>query len=84
MKKDEFEDKTPLGPKKFTNIIATLDPKADRQLALAAHYDSKLITPENGKYFIGATDSAVPVAMLLDLAKVLGDKFQKRKSSNVS
>lgn len=82
VKKDEFEDKTPLGPKKFTNIIATLDPKADRQLALAAHYDSKLITPENGKYFIGATDSAVPVAMLLDLAKVLGDKFQKRKSSN--
>ena len=39
---------------------------------LAAHYDTK-ITPEG---FLGATDSAVPCAMLLHLAQVLGPLLQ--------
>lgn len=71
---DEFDSPTPLGLKKFTNIIATLNPAADRRLALVAHYDSKLLTPENGKYFVAATDSAVPCAMLLDVAKLIAQK----------
>lgn len=76
---DEFESETPIGTKKFTNIIATLYPQAERRLALAAHYDSKLLTPENGKYFIAATDSAVPCAMLLDFAKLLKMQSDKRE-----
>jgi len=36
-----FRDRTPLGNKDFENIIATLDPKANRRLVLACHYDSK-------------------------------------------
>jgi len=69
-----FEDDTPIGKKNFTNIVATLYPEADRVLALAAHYDSKLIPPVNGTYFVAATDSAVPCAILLDVARVLAQK----------
>ena len=35
-----FEAPTPLGPRKFTNIVMTRDPGAARKLVLAAHYDS--------------------------------------------
>lgn len=85
VKIDEFENSTPLGMRKFTNIIATLDPKAERRLVLAAHYDSKLMAPVDGKYFKGATDSAVPCAMMLDLAHTLHDKLKNRQAAkNVS
>lgn len=62
--------------KTFTNIIATLDPEVDRRLVLAAHYDSKLI-----KNFLGATDSALSVALLLDLALTLDQKLRDRQVS---
>ena len=74
-----FEDSTPLGVKPFTNLIATLDPHVDKRLVLAAHYDSKLIPPQDGKEFLGATDSALPVALLLDLALTLDEKLQNRE-----
>ena len=78
VKVDEFENPTPLGPRKFTNIISTLDPDAERRLVLACHYDSKLMPPEDGKYFKGATDSAVPCAMMLDIANTLHEKLKSR------
>ena len=68
VEEDTFTEKTPLGRKHFTNIIATQNPKATRRLVLACHYDSKYF--ENF-VFIGATDSAVPCAMLLDVARHL-------------
>ncbi len=58
----------------FTNIIATLDPTATRRLVLACHYDSAKL-PD----FIGATDSAVPCAILLDLAVSLNRQLAKHK-----
>lgn len=64
-----FDTKTPLGPRRMTNVVATRDPSAARRLVLAAHYDSKYFpenSPEHG--FLGATDSAAPCAMLVDLA----------------
>lgn len=76
----DFEMETPIGVKNFTNVVATLYPEADRTLGLAAHYDSKLISPKDGKYFLAATDSAVPCAMLLEFAKVLSDKAAKNKN----
>ena len=40
---DKFTDKkTVLGAKTFTNLIATLDPKAEGRLVLACHIDSKI------------------------------------------
>ncbi|CAF4356736.1 unnamed protein product, partial [Adineta steineri] len=59
---DTFNSMTPDGIVKFTNIIATLNPTATHRLVLACHYDSKKLP-----HFIGATDSAVPCAILLDL-----------------
>ena len=74
-----FEDRTPHGVKSFTNIVATLDPEVDQRLVLAAHWDSKVLPPKNGKHFVGATDSALPVALLLDLALQLDQKLQERE-----
>ena len=46
---DEFTDATPLGAKRFANIIATKDPNASRRVVLSAHFDSKYFPkyPEN-------------------------------------
>ncbi|KAF8301111.1 hypothetical protein DL93DRAFT_2090838 [Clavulina sp. PMI_390] len=68
---DSFTDNTPYGTKQFANVIATKDPKAPRKLIIAAHFDSKYFPsfPEN--QFLGATDSAFPCALMLDLAEAL-------------
>ena len=62
---DTFTDQTPVGAKEFTNVIATLDHKSPRRLVLACHYDSK---PSSDGLFVGATDSAVPCGMMMQLA----------------
>lgn len=67
---DPFTASTPLGPLDFGNIVATLDPGAAHHLTLACHYDSKLFPPGSAP-FVGATDSAVPCALLLELAQAL-------------
>lgn len=80
---DQFSDRTPYGRKTFENIIATLDPKAPRNLVLACHYDSKMTTRGNREKetFIGAIDSAVPCAMLITLAKELSPQLDQLKES---
>lgn len=76
---DRFQDKTPnMGELTFENIIATLNPSAERFLILACHYDSKYFANEE---FLGATDSAVPCAMLINLAVVLREKFEQSKAA---
>lgn len=64
-----------VGNKPFTNIIATLDPEVDKRLVLVAHYDSKMY-PQG---FLGATDSALPVALLLDMMLALDTKLKERQ-----
>ncbi len=65
---DSFvEPKTIVGQVPFHNIIATLDPEAPRRLVLACHYDSKA-SPAG---FLGATDSAVPCAQMINLAHTM-------------
>lgn len=71
-----FNDKTPLGNKRFTNIIATLEPDAPRRLVIACHYDS-LASPEG---FLGATDSAVPCAQMINLAHSLQQDLKLHKA----
>lgn len=74
---DSFYDVTPnKGKLQFTNVIASNNPSASRSLVFACHYDSKLM---NFK-FIAATDSAVPCAMLIYFAKILGRLSQKIQS----
>ncbi|XP_053608049.1 glutaminyl-peptide cyclotransferase-like [Plodia interpunctella] len=77
-----FPDNTPIfGTLNFKNIIAKLNPDADRYLVLACHYDSKY-TREH--VFVGATDSAVPCAMMINLAKVMSKQLDKLKKDRLS
>ncbi|CAG0920315.1 unnamed protein product [Notodromas monacha] len=83
----EFKDRVPVvdlvirGQElSFTNIVATyhLDntngPKR-KKLILACHYDSLYAHALSS--FVGATDSAVPCAILLDIARVLAPLLSK-------
>lgn len=77
---DRFQDKTPnMGTLTFENIIATLNPNAKKFLILACHYDSKYFKDEE---FLGATDSAVPCAMLINLAAVMREALEQNKLQN--
>lgn len=77
---DAFTDTTPLGSRNFRNLIATFDEAAPRRLVLACHYDSKIIP---GQVMIAATDSAVPCAMMLDIAQTLAPYMYKRVAQQV-
>lgn len=69
---DSFNAETPRGPINFSNILAVLDPTAPRRLLLACHYDTKSIPVEAGeRTFVGASDSAVSCAVLLELVTAL-------------
>ncbi|XP_067232012.1 glutaminyl-peptide cyclotransferase isoform X3 [Chanodichthys erythropterus] len=79
---DSFISETPRGPVSFSNILAVLDPKAPRRLLLACHYDSKFIPTDPSdpqKVFVGASDSAVPCAMMLELVTALDPHLKKHK-----
>ncbi|XP_029449960.1 glutaminyl-peptide cyclotransferase [Rhinatrema bivittatum] len=79
---DTFQSYTPYGYKTFSNVISTLVPSAKRHLVLSCHYDSKYFSPQwDGKVFVGATDSAVPCAMLLELARALDNRLLSLKNS---
>jgi len=72
-----FNDNTPHGNKRFTNIIATLNPDAPRRMVIACHYDSKIDPP--GLY---ATDSAVPCSQMLNIADTMKEDFKLQKVEN--
>lgn len=79
---DSFQSATPRGQVTFTNIVATLDPVTPRRLLLACHYDSKLLPSDPRaphKVFLGASDSAVPCAMMLELATLLDTQLKTFK-----
>ncbi|KAM9631723.1 glutaminyl-peptide cyclotransferase-like protein isoform 1-T1 [Trichechus inunguis] len=75
---DPFTASTPLGLLNFGNVVATLDRGAARHLTLACHYDSKFFPPSSAP-FVGATDSAVPCALLLELAQALDLELSRAK-----
>ncbi|EDW69538.1 glutaminyl-peptide cyclotransferase isoform X2 [Drosophila virilis] len=67
---DEFKQRVPIfGELTFANVIGYINPQAQNFMALACHYDSKYFPNDPG--FLGATDSAVPCAILLNTAKTL-------------
>ncbi|XP_076836492.1 glutaminyl-peptide cyclotransferase isoform X2 [Brachyhypopomus gauderio] len=77
---DSFNSETPRGPINFSNILAVLDPMAPRRLLLACHYDSKMAGSHDPKQvFLGATDSAVSCAMILELVTALDIHLKKLK-----
>ncbi|MEJ1287138.1 glutaminyl-peptide cyclotransferase (glutaminyl cyclase) [Cricetulus griseus] len=76
---DTFLSQTPYGSRSFSNIISTLNPEAKRHLVLACHYDSKYLPQWGNRVFVGATDSAVPCAMMLELARALDKRLRSLK-----
>ncbi|KAB5562294.1 hypothetical protein PHYPO_G00016240 [Pangasianodon hypophthalmus] len=79
---DRFQNWTPYGQMPFTNLIATLNPGAKRHLVLSCHYDSKYFPPQwHGREFLGATDSAVPCSMLLEMARALDKELKTLKDA---
>ncbi len=74
-----FSAKTPNPPTEgktsFTNIVAKIPGKNARGLALAAHYDSKLM---EGIRFVGANDAASSVALVLEIARA---EIEKAKTT---
>ena len=76
---DTFRDETPFGHKEFTNVIATRDITAHKRLTFAAHYDSKYFKDFE---FIGATDSSVPCAILMDIAGTLNSALKAKEDQN--
>ncbi|XP_036326743.1 glutaminyl-peptide cyclotransferase-like isoform X1 [Rhagoletis pomonella] len=79
---DKFHETVPLlGKIHFKNIIARLNRDAERYLVLACHYDSKYFEEFE---FLGATDSAVPCAMLLNLAHVLKKELEPFRKTKLS
>lgn len=79
VREDKFVSATPYGRLPFNNIVATLDPAAKRRLVLACHHDSKYYSPQWQREFHGATDSAVPCAMMLELAQALDEELKAQK-----
>ena len=80
VEEDAFQSHTLYGYRTFSNIIGTLNPLAKRHLVLACHYDSKYFPPQfDGEVFVGATDSAVPCAMMLELARALDRQLHSLK-----
>ncbi|KPM04540.1 glutaminyl-peptide cyclotransferase-like protein [Sarcoptes scabiei] len=75
---DQFEEDTPFGRKKFTNIIGTFDTNACKRIVLACHYDSKYFADFE---FLAATDSAVPCTMILELIKILNPKLRANQNN---
>jgi glutaminyl-peptide cyclotransferase len=74
---DSFTADTPHGAKEFTNIIVTHNSSLDEPfLLLGAHYDSKYFKDQ---VFLGAIDSAVPCALLIDIARSLSHKLSPKR-----
>lgn len=63
-----FEARTPIGPVKMTNIVATLPGERPERILIASHFDTK---PINEFRFVGANDGASSTGALLELARVL-------------
>lgn len=82
VEKNTFVSPTPKGDVTFTNVLAVLDPSAPRRLLLACHHDSKILPsdPRNPeRVFVGASDSAVPCAIILELAAALDTQLKALK-----
>ncbi|XP_055912910.1 glutaminyl-peptide cyclotransferase [Eupeodes corollae] len=73
---DKFTSNVPIfGNLTFYNLIATYNPDADAFLTLACHYDSKYF--KDIPNFLGAIDSAVPCAIMINVAKTLSPYLSK-------
>jgi Zn-dependent M28 family amino/carboxypeptidase len=71
IEEDAFTAQTPYGPIRMNNLIARKGKGNKGVLALATHYDTKLM---EGKNFVGANDGGSSTGLLIELARVLAEK----------
>jgi Zn-dependent M28 family amino/carboxypeptidase len=63
-----WEDKTPVGPIKMVNLIATIPGASKNRLIIGGHYDTKRFREFR---FVGANDGGSSAAFLIELARIL-------------
>jgi glutaminyl-peptide cyclotransferase len=63
-----WEDKTPVGPIKMVNLIATFPGASKNRVIIGGHYDTKRFREFR---FVGANDGGSSAAFLIELARVL-------------
>jgi glutaminyl-peptide cyclotransferase len=63
-----WEDKTPVGPIKMVNLVATIPGASKNRLIIGGHYDTKRFRDFR---FVGANDGGSSAAFLIELARVL-------------
>jgi glutaminyl-peptide cyclotransferase len=69
IERQEFEDDTPLGRKKFVNLIATYGgDKTTQEAIVASHYDTKWFETIR---FVGASDGGSSTGALIEMARTL-------------
>jgi len=70
IEEDTFTADTPYGPIEMTNLIARKSNAKEGKgvIALATHYDTKLM---EGKNFVGANDAGSSTGLLIELGRVL-------------
>jgi hypothetical protein len=67
-REDAWDAMTPLGRVRMVNIIATIPGRRPERIALATHYDTKLVREFR---FVGASDAASSTAAALELGRLL-------------
>ena len=67
-REDAWDATTPLGRVRMVNVIATIPGRRPERIALATHYDTKLVREFR---FVGASDAASSTAGVLELGRVL-------------
>ena len=63
-----WEDRTPAGPIRMVNLIATIPGTSRNRLIIGGHYDTKRFREFR---FVGANDGGSSAAFLIELARVL-------------
>ena len=72
IEEDVFTADTPYGPIEMKNLIARRNTRQEgkRVIALATHYDTKLM---EGKNFVGANDAGSSTGLLIELGRVMAN-----------
>ena len=71
VERQSFSDDTPRGKVQFVNLIATFGGQSAPSFLVCSHYDTK--TFDNAR-FVGANDAGSSTGVLVELARVLGER----------